>query len=147
MKKTSSQKTASGKGVPPVKKASTATTLKKNSAKHPASKKALAKKSSATKPIKPLIEKLGQKQSAKSTSSKVRMAPARNGAANTQKQKGQKKQLQHDPEYYAMIGARGGLSLAKQRGTRYYSEIARKSHPRTEYRGGRPKGSKTKKTT
>jgi hypothetical protein len=56
-----------------------------------------------------------------------------------------KKNVLQDSAYYSKIGKRGGKVLAKERGPEYYSEIARLSHPRKEYLGGRPKGSKNKK--
>lgn len=59
--------------------------------------------------------------------------------------KPKKRSAQHDSAYYAAIGQRGGQSLMQQRGPEYYAEIARRSHPRAEYRGGRPKGSTKEK--
>jgi hypothetical protein len=48
-----------------------------------------------------------------------------------------------DPEHMRLIGARGGRKTAK-RGKKFFSKIAKKSHPknnpganRPEYRGGR----------
>ena len=52
-----------------------------------------------------------------------------------------KRAPQHDSAYYAKLGQRGGASLKKQRGPGYYAEIAKLSHPRAVYNGGRPKGS------
>lgn len=55
--------------------------------------------------------------------------------------KPKKRAPQHDSAYYARLGERGGTSLMKQRGPEYFAEIARRSHPRAVYNGGRPKGS------
>lgn len=57
-----------------------------------------------------------------------------------------KRAPQHDAAYYAAIGQRGGKSLARKRGTEFFADIARLSHPRAVYNGGRPKGSTAKKT-
>ena len=44
-----------------------------------------------------------------------------------------------DPEFYSKIAAIAGNKLARKRGTDYFSKLAKKSHPRAEYHGGRPK--------
>jgi hypothetical protein len=44
-----------------------------------------------------------------------------------------------DPAFYATIARIAGEKLLKERGTSYFSKLAAKSHPRSEYRGGRPK--------
>lgn len=50
-----------------------------------------------------------------------------------------------DPDYYSKLGKRGGA--ARKASGMDYSALAASSHPRAEYNGGRPKGSKTKKKT
>lgn len=49
-----------------------------------------------------------------------------------------KKLSKSDPDYYSKIGHISGEKLLLERGTRYFSEIAKLSHPRAEYHGGRP---------
>ena len=44
-----------------------------------------------------------------------------------------------DPEFYSKIARKAGQKLKKKRGKKYFSELAKKSHPRAEYNGGRPK--------
>ena len=44
-----------------------------------------------------------------------------------------------DPEFYSKIATIAGKKLARQWGTDYFSKLAKKSHPRAEYHGGRPK--------
>lgn len=50
-----------------------------------------------------------------------------------------------DPNYRVELGSRGGQGTLKKKGKKFFSRIAKKSHPRKEYRGGRPPGSKNKK--
>jgi len=53
---------------------------------------------------------------------------------------GKKKHLsKDDPEFYSKIAAMAGKKLVREHGTNYFSELAKKSHPRAEYHGGRPK--------
>jgi hypothetical protein len=56
-----------------------------------------------------------------------------------------KRYSKDDPEFYSKIGKLAGNKVKKERGTNYYSEIAKKSHPRAEYHGGRPPKKSTKK--
>jgi hypothetical protein len=44
-----------------------------------------------------------------------------------------------DPEFYSKIAKIAGQKLVRLRGTNYFSKLAKKSHPRAEYHGGRPK--------
>jgi hypothetical protein len=44
-----------------------------------------------------------------------------------------------DPEFYSKIAAIAGQELVRKKGTEYFSKLAKKSHPRSEYHGGRPK--------
>lgn len=44
-----------------------------------------------------------------------------------------------DPDFYSTIAQMAGEKLKKKRGNEYFSELAKKSHPRKEYNGGRPK--------
>ena len=44
-----------------------------------------------------------------------------------------------DPEFYSKIGKLGGPAVKEKYGTNHFSELARKSHPRAEYHGGRPR--------
>ena len=53
-----------------------------------------------------------------------------------------KKLTKSDPEFYSKIAARAGKKLLRKRGTEYFSKLAKKSHPREEYHGGRPKKDK-----
>lgn len=55
--------------------------------------------------------------------------------------KTKKRAPQHDSAYFAKLGERGGNSLVRKRGTNFFADIAKLSHPRKEYNGGRPKGS------
>ena len=57
--------------------------------------------------------------------------PARMGKA--------KKLTKADPEFYSKIAKLAGKKLLEKRGTNYFSRLAKKSHPRDEYHGGRPK--------
>lgn len=55
----------------------------------------------------------------------------------------QKKKLSKaDPDFYSIIGSISGNILFEERGREYFSEIAKKSHPRAVYHGGRPKKNK-----
>jgi hypothetical protein len=56
-----------------------------------------------------------------------------------------KKLTKADPDFYSKIAHLAGEKLAKERGTKYFSKLAKKSHPRSEYNGGRPKGTKKPK--
>jgi hypothetical protein len=51
----------------------------------------------------------------------------------------QEKLSKSDPDFYSTIARMAGQKLKKKRGKKYFSELAKKSHPRTEYKGGRPK--------
>lgn len=44
-----------------------------------------------------------------------------------------------DPEFYSKLGQLGGPAVKAKYGTNHFSELARKSHPRAEYHGGRPR--------
>jgi hypothetical protein len=44
-----------------------------------------------------------------------------------------------DPNFYSEIAAIAGANLLRKKGTEYFSELAKKSHPREHYFGGRPK--------
>lgn len=48
-----------------------------------------------------------------------------------------------DPDFYSKIAKMAGRKLLKKRGKNYFSKLAKKSHPRAEYNGGRPKKKKT----
>jgi hypothetical protein len=48
-----------------------------------------------------------------------------------------------DPEFYSKIAALAGKKLLRERGTKYFAKLAKKSHPRAEYHGGRPKKEKS----
>jgi|WetSurMetagenome_2_1015567.scaffolds.fasta_scaffold674405_2 hypothetical protein len=63
-------------------------------------------------------------------------------AARMAKQTKSQKLSKNDPEFYSKIAAIAGKKLVKKRGTNYFSELAKKSHPRTEYHGGRPRKEK-----
>lgn len=54
---------------------------------------------------------------------------------------GKAKLTKADPKFYSKIAALAGEKLLKERGTKYFSKLAKKSHPRAEYHGGRPKKS------
>lgn len=43
-----------------------------------------------------------------------------------------------DPEFYSKIAALAGKKMVRKHGTAYFSDLAKKSHPRDEYHGGRP---------
>lgn len=47
-----------------------------------------------------------------------------------------------DPDFYSKLGKRGG-AVRKASGADY-SAIAKASHPRAEYKGGRPRGGKNR---
>jgi hypothetical protein len=51
----------------------------------------------------------------------------------------QDKLTKADPEFYSKIAKLAGTKLARERGTKYFSRLAKKSHPRAEYHGGRPR--------
>jgi len=55
------------------------------------------------------------------------------------KQTNTQKLTKADPEFYSKIAAIAGQKLLKERGTKYFSELAASSHPRDSYHGGRPK--------
>jgi hypothetical protein len=44
-----------------------------------------------------------------------------------------------DPEFYSKIGKLGGPAVREKYGTNHFSEMAKASHPRSEYHGGRPR--------
>jgi hypothetical protein len=44
-----------------------------------------------------------------------------------------------DPDYYSKIGKISAKNRLKAEGKKYFSEMAKKSHPRDTYNGGRPK--------
>jgi hypothetical protein len=50
-----------------------------------------------------------------------------------------KKLTKADPLFYSKIARIAGEKLVRQKGTDYFSKLAAKSHPRSEYHGGRPK--------
>jgi hypothetical protein len=52
-----------------------------------------------------------------------------------------KKLSKSDPDYFKIIGSISGKKLLKERGKKYFSELAAKSHPREPgtYKGGRPR--------
>ena len=52
--------------------------------------------------------------------------------------------LNRNPEYMANLGRSGGEATKKLKPKNYFSKLAKQSHPRKEYKGGRPLGS-TKK--
>ncbi len=56
--------------------------------------------------------------------------------------RGMSKLTINDPDFFRKIGKMGGA--ARKRSGADFSEIAKLSHPRAEYKGGRPKGSKNK---
>jgi hypothetical protein len=63
----------------------------------------------------------------------------------TKKKSARKRYSKDDPEFYSKIGKLAGDKVKKERGTKYFSRIAKKSHPRAEYHGGRPRKSSTEK--
>lgn len=65
-------------------------------------------------------------------------------AAHSQRKKKATKLTKADPDFYSKIAKMAGKKLLKKRGKKYFSKLAKKSHPRTEYNGGRPKKKKTK---
>ena len=44
-----------------------------------------------------------------------------------------------DPEFYTKIARLAGAAILKKKGKKYFKELAKKSHPREHYNGGRPK--------
>lgn len=44
-----------------------------------------------------------------------------------------------DPDYFSKMGKISANNRLKKLGTQHMSDLAKKSHPRTEYKGGRPK--------
>lgn len=44
----------------------------------------------------------------------------------------------NDPDYYSKIGKISAEKRIRKLGTSYFSDMAKKSHPRSEYHGGRP---------
>lgn len=66
--------------------------------------------------------------------------------AVTQEQKAKdkpEKLSKSDPDFYRKIAKKAGQKLKKKYGKAYFSKLAKLSHPRAEYNGGRPKNSKT----
>jgi hypothetical protein len=63
-------------------------------------------------------------------------APMKNKTKPTESQK---KLTKADPLFYSKIARIAGEKLVRQKGTDYFSQLAAKSHPRSEYHGGRPK--------
>ena len=63
-------------------------------------------------------------------------------AARMEKTKKTKKYTKKDPNFYSKIAAIAGANLVRKKGTEYFSKLAKKSHPRAEYHGGRPKKTK-----
>lgn len=53
-----------------------------------------------------------------------------------------KKLSRSDPGFYTTIAKMAGEKILKKKGKAYFSKLAKKSHPRAEYRGGRPKKKK-----
>jgi hypothetical protein len=51
-----------------------------------------------------------------------------------------------DPDFYRKIAKIAGRKLKRKRGNKYFSELAKKSHPRKVYNGGRPKKKSASKT-
>jgi hypothetical protein len=58
---------------------------------------------------------------------------------NKPKKREPEKLTKADPEFYSKIAKLAGQKLARKKGTDYFSKLAKKSHPRAEYHGGRPK--------
>jgi hypothetical protein len=52
-----------------------------------------------------------------------------------------KKLTKDDPLFYSKIASLGGQKVLKERGAKYFSDLAKLSHPRGNgnYHGGRPK--------
>jgi hypothetical protein len=48
-----------------------------------------------------------------------------------------------DPDFYSKIATLGGKKTLKKKGKKYFSELAKASHPRKSYNGGRPKKTET----
>ena len=44
-----------------------------------------------------------------------------------------------NPDFYKLIAKMAGQALKKKYGKGYFSKLAARSHPRSEYRGGRPR--------
>jgi hypothetical protein len=51
----------------------------------------------------------------------------------------QEKLSKKDSLFYSKIAALAGKALLKKYGAKHFSEMAKASHPRSEYHGGRPK--------
>jgi len=47
-----------------------------------------------------------------------------------------------DPNFYSTIAKMAGKKLRKKYGKTYFSNLAKQSHPRKSYNGGRPKKKK-----
>lgn len=60
-------------------------------------------------------------------------------AANKPARKKAKKLTKKDPDFYKKIATIAGKKLLEKKGTSYFSDLAKKSHPRKSYNGGRPK--------
>lgn len=60
-------------------------------------------------------------------------------AAISQPRKKKKKLTKDDPDFYSTIAKMAGKGLLKKKGKKYFSDLAKKSHPRASYNGGRPK--------
>jgi len=60
-------------------------------------------------------------------------------AANKKAQSKPEKLTKKDPLFYSKIAKIGGKKVLKRKGKKYFSELAKASHPRKEYHGGRPK--------
>jgi hypothetical protein len=58
--------------------------------------------------------------------------------ANKEKSKPEKLS-KSDPDFYKKIAEMAGRALKRKYGKSYFSKLAKKSHPRTEYHGGRPR--------
>jgi len=50
-----------------------------------------------------------------------------------------------DPEHMREIASSGGLATKKKRGSAWFSEIAKRSHPRESYTAGPGRGNRKKK--
>jgi hypothetical protein len=59
------------------------------------------------------------------------------GANKKRKQK--KKLSKSDPDFFTKIATMAGDKVKRKYGKGYFSKLAKKSHPRKEYNGGRPK--------
>jgi len=107
-------------------------------------KKAVAKKTTsaprkATKTLKPAGKVIALPAPKKPPLPAKTVEPAKVVA-----KKAAKKAAKKTTAYFSAIGRRGGLTLKKDYGSKYFSELGRRSHPRESYNGGRPKGSKSK---